>query len=70
MAGSRTFAVIDAATKQRVGTITMDKPVLPGQLVTMFRLDDFQLDPVPEAPPFTRGKGGVHDDRIKGKRTG
>ena len=62
MPTSTTFALIDAETRKRIGTITLDEPSLPGELVRRFRRDEFQLEALAPRPPF-EGAPGVHDER-------
>jgi len=68
MAKTRNFSVVDAETKQVLGILVLDKAALPGELVTKFRRDELMIESLPDTPPFTRGKGGVHDERRKGKQ--
>ena len=67
MPASRTFALIEAATKKQVGSITLDEPSLPGELVVRFRRDEFHLEPISERPMF-QGRSGVHDERRSKKK--
>lgn len=66
MPASRTFALVDAATKKQVGSITLDEATLPGELVVRFRRDEFHLEAVSERPMFT-GRAGGHGERSKKK---